>query len=101
MNYHWDAKIFNLSVTPVSVWVGKNRTNDRNILCYICCFWNGNNRQNYTRARRPVVLRASWACADRAGAGRAEYRIKKLSRTKKIALMAGRFPVEWLGPRQD
>ncbi|TAM59873.1 GIY-YIG nuclease family protein [bacterium] len=40
----------------------------------------------YTRARLPVALAASWEVAGRSEALRLEARIKRLSRTEKIAL---------------
>jgi len=44
----------------------------------------------YTRARRPVVLVYSEACADRSAAGQREAAIKAQSRQQKLALMATR-----------
>jgi len=43
----------------------------------------------YTRSRRPVTLVYSEAAADRSAASRREYVIKQLSRTQKLALIAG------------
>ncbi len=41
----------------------------------------------YTRRRRPVELVWSEACADRSAAMREEARIKRLTRTEKLALI--------------
>ena len=43
----------------------------------------------YTRARRPVELVASWRCADRSEAARAEYAFKQLRRPQKLRLLNG------------
>lgn len=40
----------------------------------------------YTAARRPVTLVYQQACADRSAAGQAEYRLRRMSRSKKLAL---------------
>ncbi len=42
----------------------------------------------YTRARRPVRLLGAAACADRAEASRAEYRIKRLKKGQKLAYLS-------------
>ena len=42
----------------------------------------------YTRGRGPVVLAYAQACEDRAGAMRAEARLKTLSKAQKEALAA-------------
>ena len=41
----------------------------------------------YTRSRRPVHLRWTKKAADRSEASKEEYRIKKLSRKKKLELI--------------
>ena len=38
----------------------------------------------YTKARRPVVLLASWSYADRSAASAAEHAFKRLSRPDKL-----------------
>lgn len=43
----------------------------------------------YTRVRRPVVLVYRESCANRAEAARREYSIKRLTRRKKLSLIAG------------
>ncbi len=42
----------------------------------------------YTKARRPVSLVYQEYCDDRSSASKREYQIKKLSREKKIKLIA-------------
>ena len=42
----------------------------------------------YTRARLPVTLVYSEVCADKSSAMKREYEIKKMSRTKKEALIS-------------
>ncbi|HWX88502.1 MAG TPA: GIY-YIG nuclease family protein [Solirubrobacteraceae bacterium] len=42
----------------------------------------------YTASRLPVELAAAWAMPDRGAAMREEMRIKGLSRTQKLALLA-------------
>jgi putative endonuclease len=44
----------------------------------------------YTRSRRPVELALALPMADRTAARREEARIKALSRTEKLALLAAR-----------
>ena len=46
----------------------------------------------YTRSRRPVTLEAAWRLPDASAARREEARIKALSRTEKLALIAAREP---------
>jgi putative endonuclease len=41
----------------------------------------------YTKARLPVVLKASFEAEDRSKASKEEYRIKQLSRQEKIKLI--------------
>lgn len=41
----------------------------------------------YTRARRPVALERSWTFPDRSSASKAEYRLKKRSRSEKLKLL--------------
>jgi len=41
----------------------------------------------YTRANRPLALRAWWECADKGTALREEARFKRLRRTEKLALL--------------
>ena len=41
----------------------------------------------YTRSHTYKALRAAWESADRSKAQRLEYRIKKLTRTQKLALI--------------
>lgn len=43
----------------------------------------------YTRSRLPVALVASFRMADAAAARREEFRIKRLTRTEKLELIAG------------
>ncbi|WJF89423.1 GIY-YIG nuclease family protein [Paraburkholderia bonniea] len=52
----------------------------------------------YTRSRKPVRLLASFECADRASASRAEYWIKRLSASEKRALAAGQRTLESVLP---
>jgi putative endonuclease len=42
----------------------------------------------YTRGRAPVELLASWDCADRSDASKAELAFKKLSRIQKLRRLA-------------
>ena len=50
----------------------------------------------YTRARRPVTLKESWALPDRSAAARAEAAFKRLTRAQKLAVMEGCRPAPWL-----
>lgn len=49
----------------------------------------------YTRGRRPVALHAAYPCADRRTATRLEWRVKRLPRTTKAAILA---TPGWLAP---
>ncbi|MDH2919271.1 MAG: GIY-YIG nuclease family protein [Sideroxydans sp.] len=49
---------------------------------------NDGTGAKYTRVRLPVVLVYQEACEDRSGASKREIVIKKLSREKKLALIA-------------
>ena len=44
----------------------------------------------YTRSRRPVYLRWTKEAANRSEASKEEYRIKKLSRKKKLELISSK-----------
>jgi putative endonuclease len=43
----------------------------------------------YTASRRPVSPAAAWAVATRTDARRLEVRVKRLTRARKLALLAG------------
>jgi putative endonuclease len=43
----------------------------------------------YTASRLPVVLAAAWEMESAGAARRMEWRIKRLSRTEKLALLGG------------
>ncbi|GAB6094455.1 hypothetical protein JCM14469_07070 [Desulfatiferula olefinivorans] len=55
---------------------------------------NEGRASRYTRSRRPVILLFSHPFPDRASASRAEYRIKKWPRSRKLELIRGRLPLE-------
>ncbi len=48
----------------------------------------GDKAAKYTRSRRPVKLVMSRACASRSEAASAEFKFKKLSRSKKMRVIA-------------
>jgi putative endonuclease len=48
---------------------------------------NNGEGAKYTRARLPVILRASFEATDRSCASKEEYRIKQLSRKEKLELI--------------
>ena len=43
----------------------------------------------YTASRLPVALAGSWALEDASAARRMEWRVKRLTRAQKLALLAG------------
>lgn len=47
----------------------------------------------YTAARSPLGYECAFSCPDRATASRLEYRLKKLNRAQKLALIAGELPL--------
>lgn len=49
---------------------------------------NSGKGAKYTRARLPVMLLATWECGTRSDASKEEYRVKKLSRKKKLELIS-------------
>lgn len=49
---------------------------------------HGSNGARYTRARRPVRLVYSETCTSRSQAQQQEYRLRKLPRREKLALVA-------------
>lgn len=51
---------------------------------------NAGEGAKYTRSRRPVRLLYSEPCADKSAALKREAEIKRLSRAKKLALIAGK-----------
>jgi len=71
------------------------RCNDGSLYCGITTDLDRRLREHnegkagarYTRARRPVALVYSKEFPDRAAAARFEYRLKKLDRTDKLALI--------------
>lgn len=50
---------------------------------------NSGRGSRYTRSRRPVEIAVSFEMADAASARREEFRIKRLDRAAKLALIAG------------
>lgn len=48
---------------------------------------NNGKGAKYTKARLPVVLKASFEAEDRSSASKEEYRIKQLTRKEKIELI--------------
>lgn len=48
---------------------------------------NNGKGAKYTKARLPVVLKASFEAKDRSSASKEEYRIKQLTRKEKIELI--------------
>lgn len=57
---------------------------------------SGSRGAKYLRGRRPVKLEFSQAIGDRAIASRLEYRVKRLSRDRKEALIAGKESLQGL-----
>ncbi len=55
---------------------------------------NAGRGARYTAGRRPVTLVAAWRFSDRGAAQRAEARFRRLSRARKLALIAQGFPFE-------
>lgn len=55
---------------------------------------NAGRGARYTAGRRPVTLVAAWRFSDRGAAQRAEARFRRLSRTRKLALIAQGLPFE-------
>jgi putative endonuclease len=49
---------------------------------------HGNNGARYTRARRPVRLVYAETCENRSQAQQREYRLRKLPRPEKLALVS-------------
>ena len=52
---------------------------------------NAGKGAKYTRVRLPVTLVAQWRFETKAEAMRLEYRVKRLSRQQKLALVKGQF----------
>lgn len=48
---------------------------------------NSGKGAKYTRARRPVKLKAQWKYSSRSASAQAEYAFKKLSRVQKLKLI--------------
>ena len=57
---------------------------------------SGSRGAKYLRGRQPLKLEYSREVGDRALACRLEYRVKRLSRTQKEALIAGRESLDQL-----
>jgi len=55
---------------------------------------NAGRGARYTRGRRPVTLLAAWRFPDRGAAQAAEVRFRRLSRARKLALVAQRLSFE-------
>jgi putative endonuclease len=55
---------------------------------------NAGRGARYTAGRRPVNLVAAWCFPDRGAAQRAEARFRRLSRARKLALVAQRLSFE-------
>jgi len=57
-----------------------------NSLCKRLAAHNAGTGAKYTRGRGPIVLMISFHCEDKSSALKLEYKIKQLSRAKKLEL---------------
>lgn len=78
-----EAWVYLLRCADGSLYTGWTIDLDRRLAAH-----GAGTASKYTRARRPVTLAASFPMADRTAARREEARIKRMSRTAKLALVA-------------
>jgi len=78
------AWVYMLRCSDGSLYTGWTVDLDRRLEAH-----NSGRGSRYTRSRRPVTLAASFRMADAASARREEFRIKRLTRTEKLALIGG------------
>ena len=48
---------------------------------------NNKKGAKYTKTRTPVTMLATWECGNRSDASKEEYRVKKLTKKKKLELI--------------
>lgn len=48
---------------------------------------NSGKGAKYTKTRLPVIMLVTWECGSRSDASKEEYRVKKLTKKKKIGLI--------------
>lgn len=80
-----DAWVYMLRCGDGSLYTGWTSNLDRRVAKHAA-----GKASRYTASRLPVELAFARAMADRGSAMREELRIKRLSRTQKLALIAGR-----------
>jgi len=78
------AWVYMLRCSDGSLYTGWTVDLDRRLEAH-----NSGRGSRYTRSRLPVTLAASFRMADAASARREEFRIKRLTRTEKLALIGG------------
>jgi putative endonuclease len=81
-----DAWVYILCCADGSLYTGWTVDVQRRLACHMA-----GDGSRYTRSRLPVELIASFAMPDASAARREEARIKRLSRAKKLALIAPPF----------
>ncbi len=79
-----DAWVYMLRCGDGSLYTGWTNDLERRVAKHMA-----GKASRYTASRLPVELAFARAMADRAAAMREELRIKRLSRTQKLALIAG------------
>lgn len=79
-----EAWVYMLRCSDGSLYTGWTVDLDRRMEAH-----SSGRGSRYTRSRLPVVLAASFPMDDQAAARREEFRIKRLSRTEKLELLAG------------
>jgi len=77
-----DAWVYVLRCGDGSLYTGWSNDLERRVAKH-----SAGKASRYTASRLPVELVAAWAMADRGSAMREEMRIKRLSRTQKLALV--------------
>lgn len=77
-----DAWVYVLRCGDGSLYTGWTNDLERRVAKH-----SAGNASRYTASRLPVELAAVWAMPDRGSAMREEMRIKRLSRTQKLALL--------------
>jgi putative endonuclease len=79
-----DAFVYLLRCRDGSLYCGWTSNLERRLAMHAA-----GRASRYTRARLPVELALATPMADRSAARREEARIKRLTRTQKLALVAG------------
>ena len=77
-----DWHVYIVECSDGSLYTGISNNVEKRVAAH-----NNKKGAKYTKTRLPVTLLVSWECGTRSDASKEEYRVKKLTRKKKIELI--------------